>query len=57
MTIVDTREDDGWCWLRTGGAAALGMLIGAARVIAGTHADVWIGFAPDDATRVTVQTE
>lgn len=31
----------------------MGMLIGAARVIADTHADVWIGFATDDATRVT----
>lgn len=31
----------------------MGMLIGAARVIADAHADVWIGFATDDATRVT----
>ena len=29
------------------------MLIEAARVIADTHADVWIGFATDEATRVT----
>jgi hypothetical protein len=31
----------------------MGMLIGAARVIADAHADVWIGFATDESTRVT----
>ena len=31
----------------------MGMLIGAGRVIADAHADVWIGFATDEAARVT----
>lgn len=31
----------------------MGMLIGAARAIAEEHADVWIGFATDEAARVT----
>ncbi len=31
----------------------MGMLIGAGRAIADAHADVWIGFATDEAARVT----